>query len=67
MNHLTHIDKRRHELHRCKGMPAIDKKRRQLQKDKKVRERAEKLEKRVEKLTDRIGNTANIQTNNTTI
>ena len=62
----THAHKRRHELHRCKGMPIIDKAISQLQKDKKKLEKdKEKLEKRVEKLTDRIGNTTNIQTNNT--
>jgi len=57
---FTHASKRRHELHRCKKMLDIDKK---LKEKNKI---IEKLEKKVDKLTDRIGNTTNIQHNNTT-
>ena len=55
----TYAHKRRHELHRCKLMPEVEKKIKE--KDKIIA----KLEKRVDKLTDRIGNTTNIQNNNT--
>ena len=54
----TYAHKRRHELHRCKLMPEVEKTIKE--KDKIIA----KLEKKVDKLTDRIGNTTNIQNNN---
>ena len=53
----SYSNKRRHELHRCKLMPDVEKKIKE--KDKIIA----KLEKKVDKLTDRIGNTTNIQNN----